>query len=350
MTEPHETPPGSSLRSTTPLRSSTIPRASIHGAPVQEPTDGAEHEAPMNEAEAELALAVDVEVPQTSPAPGAESSAQPSERADAPSPDSQSPSDEKFEESVYDGRMAITSGILQSILGDWAMRGRPALLINVVYHRDWNNEDEPDSVEEAVLRDLCNLPHSATVSEIDSAMTDARRRAYDITINKGLEDIGLNFINYVVLLYVWDQFHTYMTRDDFPWKDYMPVDMMSGGPDDGFHGHRSLRERQKAAKAQRAMAASSSSQAKPTPAEPNANKAPPPPSHSHSDHPGYAYGATPMGPPMQQTSMQQQPDIQQPMQQPGMPPQDHPQADGFGYGYDTQPEGGWWSAGPQWRQ
>ncbi|TQN67890.1 hypothetical protein CSHISOI_07580, partial [Colletotrichum shisoi] len=252
----------------------------------------------MTEAEAEQALNTSVEPP------CAESSAQPSKRADAPSPDPQSCSDKKLEESIDDGRMAITSGILQSILGDWAMRGRPALLLDVVYHRDRDNEDEPDSVEEAVLRDLCDLPHSATVSEIDSAMTDARRRAYDTTINMGFEDVGLNFINYVVLLCVWDGFHTYMTRDDFPWKDYMPVDMMSGGSDDGFHGHRSLREMQKAAKAQRVMAASSSSQAnptaasssqaKPTPAAPNDNKAPPPPSHSHSGHPGYAATSKPM--------------------------------------------------------
>ncbi|GJC95059.1 hypothetical protein ColKHC_03885 [Colletotrichum higginsianum] len=137
------------------------------------------------------------------------------------------------------------------------------------------------------------------------------------TWNRGarvIEDIRLNFIKHVVLLCV-------------------------------------LRKKQKAAKAQWVMAATGSSQAKSTPAAPNVNKVPPPPSHSsNSGNPGNAYGATPMGPPMQQTGIQQQPDIQQPMQQPGMPPQDHPQADGFGYGYDTQPEGGCWSAGPQWRQ
>ncbi|WQF76241.1 hypothetical protein CDEST_01255 [Colletotrichum destructivum] len=283
-----------------------------------------------------------------------------------------------------DGKMAISRSMLEAMLAEWAKNGRPRLPVSEVYHVNWAEEKKPDTVEEAVLQEILTVSNMLMMSDLYHVMTESRRRAYNGAAGAKQKELAVDIANFVTLVHIWHHFYNHKNPVDFPWMKHRPKPT-SGGPDDGYRGF--LRMREQTAKARPAMPAaspqakpasssqvkpvSSPSQTKSTPAAPEANNAPPLPSHppyggyydghygGHPaySHPGYAYGATPMGPLMQQTGMPPQ-GYQQAygygydygVQQPVMPPQGHPQADGFGYGYGTQPEGGWRSADPQWRQ
>ncbi|OBR14283.1 hypothetical protein CH63R_03009 [Colletotrichum higginsianum IMI 349063] len=87
--------------------------------------------------------------------------------------------------------------MLQGMLANWVATHHTGS-IKDVFHKGRAHEKEPDTVEEAVLQTLINLPEPPMMSEIHGVVTDARLKAYDNAIRMEREDSGKKHDDFVV--------------------------------------------------------------------------------------------------------------------------------------------------------
>ncbi|KAK2003645.1 hypothetical protein LX36DRAFT_745392 [Colletotrichum falcatum] len=141
-------------------------------------------------------------------------------------------------------KMAVTQGEMEGIFANW-LRTRAKVSIRETFHWQWAEEqEEPDSVEEAVLHALCELPNAPMVSDIYHLMSTIRRQTYDGFISRDIEDIGVHATDFFVLVRLWGYFHKDKKPSECPWMENRPH-QMEGSSDDGFHSYKRLLEQRR---------------------------------------------------------------------------------------------------------
>ncbi|KAK2031856.1 hypothetical protein LX32DRAFT_636876 [Colletotrichum zoysiae] len=134
-----------------------------------------------------------------------------------------------------DTKMAVTRGDLERALFLWSPSRRRVSI------KDVFGRDQADTVEKAVLLTLCDLPEPPTLPDIYIIMPLVRSKAYNVAIRQGLDDVGTEAADFMVLVHLWKYFHKAKELTSFPWMKHKP-DRMAGGSDEAFQSYRRLRK------------------------------------------------------------------------------------------------------------